>query len=469
MFLSKFRLTILLATVLCVGLLPSSAKAQEVHALLVIMDGDPALGSSVKVDEEIIREFLKGKVDRVYETNIKTLYSSAGETTAANIQREIRALSPGRDDVVLFYFSGHGGMISQTDRRTFLIVTDPANPSRGANLLRADLEADIDAHNCRLKLIITDCCSNSAKEIGARNYVDFASVRGATTRTIKDLFGDHKGLLHVNGATEGQYGWSIGIGKAGIFTDALMLSITEDADKTGDDFIEWSEVLTVAQKITGERWRQLGFERNKSAYKALGMDPKQITEQTPRVYETPSRTKGKTTEMSAGLWKISNTYSDTGVSLEINKDRYRVEDVLTLKVRPERNCYLTVLNWGPSGNLTQLFPNKYDQNNLLQGGGTYTVPPRGSDYEIFLGESGTERLKILAVANKGVSEKINKILSYSDNPKDPYRGHTIVRNARAELREVAELVSKEEQIEKILKEELSADDWGEDRTETTVR
>ena len=468
MCLSKFRLTILLAIVLCVWVLPSSAKAQEVHALLVIMDNDPTLGSSVKVDEAIVTEFLKGKVDRVYKTNIKTLYSSAGETTITNIQREIRALRPARDDVVFFYFSGHGGMISDSDRRTFLIVSDPANPSRGAKLLRADLEADIDAHNCQLKLIITDCCSNHAKETGTRNHVTFATVRGVTSKTIRNLFGEHKGLLHINGATEGQYGWSLGVGKAGIFTDALMSSIAEDSDKTGDDFVEWSEVLTVAQKITGERWQALGFGENKSAYEASGMDPEQITVQTPRVYSAPSRTTGKTTEVTAGLWKMSNAYSDTGVSLEIDKERYRVEDLLTITVEPKRNCYLTVLNWGPSGNLTQLFPNKFDPNNYLRAGKTYTFPPRGAGYEIFLGESGTERLKILAVSSKRASEKINRVLSYSDNPQDPFRGHTIVTGARAELREVAKLVSKEEQIEKILKG-LHADDWGEDRVETTVR
>ena len=465
MFLSKFRLIILLATVLCVWLLPSSAKAQEIHALLVIMDSDATLGSSVKIDDERIRGFLKGKVDRIYNTHITTLYSSAGETTAANIQQEIRALRPGRDDVVFFYFSGHGGMISETDRRTFLGVSDPANPSGDAKLLRDDLETYIDEHNCRLKLIITDCCSNYPMQARSKNYVTFATVRGTTTKTIRDLFGAHKGLLHVNAATEAQYGWGTNrIG--GIFTEALILSIAEDSDKSGDGFIEWSEVLTVAKKITNTRWKALGFgDRLKSTFVAQGLDPDQITVQTPKVYSAPSRTQGKTTEISAGLWQISNSYSYTGVSLEINKGRYRVEDILTLTVRPKRNCYLTVLNWGPSGNLTQLFPNKFDQNNRLQGGKEYTLPPSGANYEIFLGERGTERLKILAVADKRVSEKINQVLSYSDNPKDPFRGHLI---SKATVQEAATLVSKEEEIEKILKG-LDTDDWGEDHIETTVR
>jgi hypothetical protein len=467
MFLSKFRLTILLAIVFCVWLLPSSAKAQEVHALLVIMDGDPALGSSVKVDREIIKEFLNGKVGRVYQTNIKVLNSSAGETTPSNIRREIRDLRPGRDDVVFFYFSGHGGMISETDKRTFLIVSDPASSRRGAKLMRADLEADVNAHNCRLKLIVTDCCSNYPLETGARNYVSLAGVR-ARAGTIRNLFGEHKGLLHVNGATEGQYGWSSGKGKAGIFTDTLIPSLTEDSDKNKDGFVEWSEVLDVARKMTGVRWEALGFKANIPAYSAQGLDQDQITVQAPRVYSNPSRTNGKTTEISAGLWNISNAYSDTGVSFETNKDRYRVDDLVTLEVRPKRDCYLTVLNWGPSGNLTQLFPNKFDPNNRLQGGKTYTIPPRRARYEIFLAKSGVEKLKILTVADESVSDRINKVFSYSDNPDNPYRGQTVVTNARAELREAAELVSKEGQIEKILKG-LDADDWGEDRTEATVR
>ena len=464
MFLSKFRLTILLAAVLCVWLLPSNAQAQKVHALLVIMDDDAAM----RVDRKNINNFLKEKVDPVYETDITVLNSSAGETTITNIQREIRALRPGRDDVVFVYFSGHGGMISQTDRRTYLIVSDPADPSSGTKLMRADLKAAVNAHTCRLKLIVTDACSNyPLMETGARTYTTFAVVRGTTQNAIRNLFGAHKGLLHINGATEGQYGWSASAKQGGIFTESLISSIAEDVDRDENDFIEWSEVVSMTRAETGRKWGQVPYiqmlKRDPEKAKEARLDPEQITMQSPRVYSEPSRTDGKTTEMTAGLWKMSNTYSKTKVSFEIDRDRYRVEDQVMLTVRPKRDSYLTVLNWGPSGSLTQLFPNEFDQNNYLRGGKTYTIPPSGANYGIFFGESGSERMKILTIVDKRTSEDISRILPASDNPKNPFR----YVGVRAYYKELTERVSKEEQIEKILKG-LPIDDWGEARIETTV-
>ena len=316
MFLSKFRLMSVLAVVLCVWLLPSSVDAQEVHALLVIMDDAERIAPSVQADRDKLRKLLKTHVDDAYKTNIKTLQSSAGETTVPDILRKIRSLRPGPDDVVLFYFSGHGGMISKTDRRTFMLVSGPANLD-GAQLLRDDVEEAVKSHNCRLKLIITDCCSSSPPQPRARSYTTFAAVRGANKAIIRNLLGEHKGLLHINGATEGQYGWGLEtIGESGgIFTTALIAAIAKDSDGNNDGFVEWSEVIALAKRQTIDKSNQVLAVFSDSLYPN---DP-QATTQIPRVYSLPERSRGKSTELTADLWDLSNAYSDTGVSLDANK------------------------------------------------------------------------------------------------------------------------------------------------------
>lgn len=468
MFLSKFQLASLLLLLLgsCV-LLTSNAEAQEVHALLVIMDDDETIGPSVQVDEENVYSFLR-KVDKVYSTtkNITVLRSSAGETTVSNIQRKIRALRPGPDDVVFFYFSGHGGMISETDRRTFLLVSDPADPRSFVKLLRDDIENDVTDHNSRLQIIITDCCSNFPPHRGARKYATFAGVR-TTNSMIKNLFGEHKGLLHVNGATEGQFAWGIPQ-TGGIFTDGLIAALSDKADLNKDKFFEWSEILKLAKENTGLRWGRL--------LKAGDVDPDdpQATRQTPREYSLPERLDGRHTEFHADLWDMSNRFSDLDVRFSTDKSRYRLDDLLTLTVRPDTDCYLTVLNWDTEGNLVQLFPNKFDQNNRLREGKTYQIPPRGADYEFFTTGTGIERLKIIAVTDKTASNAINKILSAPDDPDNPFRHQSVKHRSSTKAQprfgvgEAAEKLNKQKEIAKIL-EDLDEDEWAEEREEVEVR
>ena len=465
MFFSKFQLAGLLLLVLCsCMLLTSSVEAQQVHALLVIMDADGSIGHSVKIDGDNIRALLQNHVDDIYKTRVKTLYSSAGEATVSNIQREIRALRPGPDDVVLFYFSGHGGMVSQTDRRTYLSVTDDANMNKHTTLLREDVEAAVTAHNCRLHLVITDCCSSYPPDRGARNYVTFATVQKKTNRVIRNLFGEHKGLFHVNGATEGQYGWCLK-NRGGVFTEALIPAISTESDRNGDGFVEWSEVADVAKRQTGIYWGRLRVDTS---------DP-QATLQVPRVYSLPDRLDGRHTEFNTTLWDLGNRNSALKVSFKTDKERYRLKELMSITVRPESDCYLTLLDWDASGNFVQLFPNKFDKNNRLRADEPYTIPPRDADYEFFMsGPKGIERLKIIAVTNRSVSNEINNVLALSDDPQNPYRSHVVVQDSNAavprliEVQQVSKLLNKEEKILKIL-EELDPDEWAEAHKEVDVR
>ena len=463
MFFSKFQRVNVLLWVLCgFLLLPLTAAAQEVHVLLVIMDSDPDIGYSVKMDSQNMKEMLRD-VDDVYDTNIKTLYSSAGQTTIANIKDEIRALRPGRDDVVLFYFAGHGGMMSQADRRTYLLVSEPKAPNKLDMLLRSDLEAEIEKHSCRLKLIITDCCSSAPASSDSEREIDFTGTDTVESGVIRNLFAEHTGLLHVNGATEGQKGFSSSATDGGIFTDAFIDAISQDSDVNEDGFVEWGEVFTVARKQTGERWEQL-FEGDPP-------DDPQATRQTPKAYSLPQNSKNKYTELLAALWDLHASRSGVDVSLKTDKYTYRKKDSVIFTLQAEEDCYVLLLNWSPKGALTQLFPNKFDENNRLRAGKTYTLPPQDAGYRFFVDTQGRERVKMLVVTDKRVSDKISKVLSYSENPNNPYRGQALMEMGTEGIittDSVSDLVKLEEEIAKIL-EGLDPDEWGEARIQANVK
>ena len=67
-----------------------------------------------------------------------------------------------------------------------------------------------------------------------------------------------------------------------------------------------------------------------------------------------------------------------GLRLAADKSQYRLNEAVTLMVEADRTCHLALINTGPSGMSRQIFPNRYQQNAVIQAGQTVVVPGLGS-------------------------------------------------------------------------------------------
>ena len=89
-------------------------------------------------------------------------------------------------------------------------------------------------------------------------------------------------------------------------------------------------------------------------------------------------------------------------ALDIAADRplYKMTDPVTLMVKSERDCHLTLLNTGPTGASRLLFPNRYQQQTLIRAGHTVAVPGVGAGVSIMpIGPAGVEH--VTAVCRTG--------------------------------------------------------------------
>jgi len=79
-----------------------------------------------------------------------------------------------------------------------------------------------------------------------------------------------------------------------------------------------------------------------------------------------------------------------------DKNSYTIGEKVVFNVEAERDCYLTLIDIGTSGNLTVLFPNAYDQNNRIQAGRRYEIPGASYGFDIHVGgPTGVERVKAI--------------------------------------------------------------------------
>ena len=91
-----------------------------------------------------------------------------------------------------------------------------------------------------------------------------------------------------------------------------------------------------------------------------------------------------------------------GLELAADRPVYRVTDPVTLMVKAEADCHLSLLNTGPGGASRLLFPNRYQQQTLIRAGQTVVVPGIGAAVSIVpLGPAGVEHVTALCRSGAG--------------------------------------------------------------------
>jgi hypothetical protein len=78
-------------------------------------------------------------------------------------------------------------------------------------------------------------------------------------------------------------------------------------------------------------------------------------------------------------------------------NRYQIGDKLVLNIQTNRDAYISVLDMGTTGKVSQIYPNRYQPEQLVKAGAVVSIPPVGADYDFRVGgATGTELIKVFA-------------------------------------------------------------------------
>lgn len=82
------------------------------------------------------------------------------------------------------------------------------------------------------------------------------------------------------------------------------------------------------------------------------------------------------------------------VEVQVDKPLYRIGEFIVLTARSNQDCYLALYDISTEGEVTQIFPNRYAEDNLIRGGQIYRIPTQTDsfDYEV-TGPPGIERVR----------------------------------------------------------------------------
>lgn len=132
--------------------------------------------------------------------------------------------------------------------------------------------------------------------------------------------------------------------------------------------------------------------------------------------------------LSVGInYDTTGIYLPTGsgidISVSINKGMgatYHRGEELGITFRTDRSAYVTILNIQPDGRIKVLFPNKYDTDNFVNGGTTYSLPTKKASLDYGLTVDGSMGKEIIyAIASSSPLNFMSSIF-FSDVFPFPY-------------------------------------------------
>lgn len=138
------------------------------------------------------------------------------------------------------------------------------------------------------------------------------------------------------------------------------------------------------------------FKKPEALIKDLSLELKQ--QDTKKWTETEVSFKIAKAGEPAGPVGPVSTGDPFTIKLWTDKTEYKEGEPIQFSFESEKDCDLTLIDIGTSGNVRIIFPNQYSRNNFIRANQVFTIPPEGLDasfaYKV-LGPAGKNTIKAI--------------------------------------------------------------------------
>lgn len=238
------------------------AKGQTLHAIIFAntkcpgeKPGSQGIGPSVscdyqrmKIEFETMASFLN------YKKDFQWYEGSSENFSRSRLESALNNLSCDKDDIVFFYYSGHGGRSPQETRDQFpwmQLVVDPYRTPWNASQYYAlsQVSNRIKAKHPRLSIVLGDLCNSVSNAIPSKNIPE---MKGATKMSkapcdfYKDLFLKVKGSIIASSSKPGETSAACSEGGAFTicFTEALQIMVSNNMEPDWNTLLEGAKLRT---------------------------------------------------------------------------------------------------------------------------------------------------------------------------------------------------------------------------------
>lgn len=218
---------------------PGITEAADLISVIVADTQDDSIGDSTVADLYKMQS-LMSKIAKNTDLNLRQITIIDFNAVPKKMLENLNALKVNEDDVVIFYFSGHGYRTPSKGESIwpnlyFSLRDEGVEYEKVVNLLQ----------NKKPRLLITmaDVCNNVISERSAPYLVRALFRRvdstDAASENYRRLFLETNGLIRVTSAKIGEFAWATQIG--GLFTVAFIKSMESEVSSTVP--ADWGSIL----------------------------------------------------------------------------------------------------------------------------------------------------------------------------------------------------------------------------------
>ena len=231
-----------------------SANSQTFHAIIFANTKNPSIGASVEEDLNRMKIELKSMANFIGYKYVSYEFKDYA-FNRSNLEKTIEGMRCGSNDIVFFYYSGHGGrsIREKTDYPQMLLVYDESigGDERTDLYPIFNVKERIKTKNPRLTIVMGDLCNSEAEWVSPKDMVIDKSPTiksSGKSQFYKDLFFNMKGdIITVSSRPkETSKAYSDG----GAFTTSFLIILQSMVSKKSS--ADWNRLLDLTQNFTNE-------------------------------------------------------------------------------------------------------------------------------------------------------------------------------------------------------------------------
>mgnify|MGYP000828955109 FL=1 len=189
----------------------NSAKADDIkiHAIVFCNTNDEKIGESCKNDQERFAEEL-GLIETAIGCEEDWQVFIGDDCTKPNLERVISNLNCSPNDVVFFYYSGHGVHAEADSKDGWLpqMCLKYKSYDQDKFVPVTYVRERLLTKGARLNIILTDCCNNEANWVTVKSVIsqqkDAPNIDAVDIAKLKKLFFESKGTVIATSSKRGQ-------------------------------------------------------------------------------------------------------------------------------------------------------------------------------------------------------------------------------------------------------------------------
>lgn len=189
-----------------------AASAQTFHVITMFDTNDQSIGTGMKSErQKIINEFqtIAGYLEEFgYDYEMSDYYgNSCGKS---QLMQAVNSLNVGSDDIVLFYYGGHGARAynNSSDRFPQMCLGERYESNWVPSSLIKNI---IVKKNPRLTIVLTGCCNKETRGVTIKSIIaqaqGYTNMAEVNKNAFKELFLGSKGVVQMTSSRAGEYSW----------------------------------------------------------------------------------------------------------------------------------------------------------------------------------------------------------------------------------------------------------------------